>query len=70
MPDRDPLTDPRPWDVVRMPLATVEVRRRTGAIVTYWLTYGKGVRVEQACHLAHWQTWCQESGAEVVDGQN
>lgn len=69
---RDPLTDPRPGDVVRPPKGRERhVDRRDGDDISYWCPTATGEPGKlRVTWLWHWRDWCCKSKVVFVKRGN
>jgi hypothetical protein len=68
--ERDPLTDPRPGDVVRPTTTrgnrTRCVEERFADVVRFWTPTRYTGRLQRTS-IVGWRTWCQKTKAVVVE---
>jgi hypothetical protein len=66
--ERDPLTDPKPGDVVR-PMKGREryVEECNGGDISYWYPRADGTPgLRRVCWIGTWMGWCQQTKAVVL----
>jgi hypothetical protein len=68
MAERDPLTDPRPGDVVRSLIRERHVRERSDCYVFYRTMKLNGELGKTVCvWIRTWRVWCRKTKATVVE---